>query len=73
MATEELQALGEEYVYDVVYVQAPSIVELNKKVRSYLTKEYEPESAPFLDTTVTPALWTQMMVQMDYDDGSEGK
>lgn len=65
---EELKTMDEGYVYDVNYIQASSIKELNTKVRKALEKDYEPEGVPFLDTTTTPPSWTQMMIQMAYDD-----
>lgn len=68
---DELKAMDEGYVYDVDYIQAPSIKELKAKVRKALEKEYEPEGIPFLDTTVEPNLWTQMMLQMAYGDEEE--
>lgn len=60
--------MGEEYLYDVDYIQASTLKELKKKVQVKLEKDWTVEQNPFLDTTQTPAMWTQMMLLYDYEE-----
>ena len=65
--------MEEEYLYDIDYIQASSLKELRKKVQAKLEKDWTVEQNPFLDTTQTPAMWTQMMLLYDYEEGKDNK
>jgi len=66
-----------EFVYDIDYVTASSILELKKEVRKLLAKEsyeYEPSGPPAYGAIdnqddETPIMgWVQLMVQMDEEE-----
>ncbi|QIG63386.1 hypothetical protein DAC16_156 [Bacteroides phage DAC16] len=79
MKEEELVStlanLNEEpYIYDIDYVQAPTLKELLKKVRAKMESKdnWTPiEQNPFLDTTQETPMWTQVMIIEAYDDEEE--
>ena len=79
MKEEELVStlanLNEEpYIYDIDYVQAPTLKELLKKVRTKMESKdnWTPiEQNPFLDTTQETPMWTQVMIIEAYDDEEE--
>ena len=79
MKEEELVStlanLNEEpYIYDIDYVQAPTLKELLKKVRAKMESKdnWTPiEQNPFLDTTQETPMWTQVMTIEAYDDEEE--
>lgn len=64
----------EPYIYDIDYVQAPTLKELLKKVRAKMESKdnWTPiEQNPFLDTTQETPMWTQVMIIEAYDDEEE--
>lgn len=64
----------EPYIYDIDYVQAPTLKELLKKVRVKMESKdnWTPiEQNPFLDTTQETPMWTQVMIIEAYDDEEE--
>ena len=64
---EELEELVEEYLEDIEYAQAPTIKELEKKVRKSIENYGIIEQNPFWDDQSKQ--WTQMILY--YNDGSE--
>lgn len=64
----------EPYIYDIDYVQAPTLKELLKKVRAKMESKdnWTPiEQNPFLDTTQETPMWTQVIIIEAYDDEEE--
>lgn len=61
----------EPYIYDIDYVQAPTLKELLKKVRAKMESAdgWTPiEQNPFLDNTQEKPMWTQVMIIEAYGD-----
>ena len=79
MKEEELVSIlanmnEEPYIYDIDYVQAPTLKELLKKVRVKMESKdnWTPiEQNPFLDTTQETPMWIQVMIIEAYDDEEE--
>lgn len=64
----EDELYDEEYLEDIEYVQAPTIKDLEKKVRKKIENDYGTiEQNPFWDDQAKQ--WTQMVLY--YNDGSE--
>lgn len=70
--TADLANMNEEpYIYDIDYVQAPTLKELLKKVRAKMESAdgWIPiEQNPFLDNTQEKPMWTQVMIIEAYGD-----
>ena len=70
--TADLANMNEEpYIYDIDYVQAPTLKELLKKVRAKMESVdgWTPiEQNPFLDNTQEKPMWTQVMIIEAYGD-----
>lgn len=63
----EDELYDDEYLEDIEYVQAPTIKELEKKVRKKIEDYGTIEQNPFWDDQTKQ--WTQMVLY--YSDGSE--
>ena len=63
----EDELYDDEYLEDIEYVQAPTIKELEKKVRKRIGDYGTIEQNPFWDDQTKQ--WTQMVLY--YNDGSE--
>ena len=63
----EDELYDDEYLEDIEYVQAPTIKELEKKVRKKIEDYGTVEQNPFWDDQTKQ--WTQMVLY--YSDGSE--
>lgn len=63
----EDELYDDEYLEDIEYVQAPTLKELEKKVRKKIEDYGTIEQNPFWDNQTQ--LWTQMVLY--YNDGSE--
>ena len=70
---ESMLEYSEKYLEDIEYLQASTLKELEKKVRSRIEDDgAEINSNPFLDQTVTPAQWTQVVLYYTQKEEEEG-